>query len=221
MTGVKVCGITRREDAELAVALGAVAIGFVFAPSPRRVAPEAARAIADGLPPSVERVGVFVDADAPSLRAIAAAVPLTRLQLHGGEAPALAAWLPLAVTRALSGDADERELDAAIDAWRAARPDVRFLLDLPKGPRGVERSASTDELARSWERAAALARRVPLLLAGGLDATNVAAALARVRPAAIDVARGVEESPGVKDPRKLRELFAAVARFDREHGEST
>lgn len=219
MTGVKVCGITRQEDAELAVALGAFAVGFVFAPSPRRIAPEAARAIAAALPPGIERVGVFQDAEPADVRAIAAAVPLTRVQLHGDEAPAAAAQLPFALTRAFDGEL--ADLEARIEAWLAARSDVRILLDLKKGAgTGAASDAAPDaaRLARLWDRAATIARRVPLLLAGGLDSENVAAALARVRPAAVDVARGVELSPGIKDRSKMESFFQSVARFDRERG---
>jgi phosphoribosylanthranilate isomerase len=216
MTAIKVCGITRREDAELAAALGAIAVGFVFAPSPRRVTPEAARAIAAALPPSIERVGVFQDAEPATLRAIAAAVPLTRIQLHGDEATAAASGLPVALTRAFDGEL--ADLEARIVAWRAERPDDRILLDLRKRADARERAPDPARIAALWERAAALARRLPLVLAGGLDASNVAAALARVRPAAVDVARGVEEKPGIKDRAKLEAFFHEVARFDREQG---
>jgi phosphoribosylanthranilate isomerase len=216
MTAVKVCGITRREDAELAAALGAFAVGFVFASSPRRVTPESARAIAAALPPGIERVGVFQDEELAKVRAIAAAVPLTRVQLHGDEAPAVAAGLPFLLTRAFDGEA--ADLDLRVDAWRAARPDVRILLDLRKPLDASGPAPDPARIAAHWERAAALARRVPLLLAGGLDASNVAAALARVRPAAVDVARGVESEPGVKDRTRLEAFFGAVARFDREQG---
>jgi phosphoribosylanthranilate isomerase len=205
MTRVKICGITRVDDARLAAELGAAAIGFVFADSPRRVTVDAARRIVAALPVHVDRVGVFVDASRAEIVEVAAAVSLTRVQLHGREPPELAAGLPGALTRTLRADDDEAE----IARWRFARPDVHFLLDRHK-----DAAEGEESLPILWQRAAVLARVVPIALGGGLTPQNVTTALERSRAAAVDVARGVELAPGRKDRAKLRSLFAAIAAFD-------
>jgi len=204
MTRVKICGICRLEDAELATDLGAAAIGFVFAPSPRRIRVEDAAAIARALPPYVERVGIFVAAGRDEIERAMAQARLTRVQLDGSSRPELAADLPGALTCALR--ADDPQIEASVAAWRALRPDTHFLIDLPKDQAPAEESM--------WSVAARLARTLPLTLAGGLNADNVFRALLRVRPRAVDVARGVEARPGIKDAGRLRAFFAAVAGYD-------
>jgi phosphoribosylanthranilate isomerase len=214
MTRVKICGITRREDALLAAELGASAIGFVFAPSPRSIAPAAAAAIAAALPAHVDRVGVFVDASAAEIVAIARSVRLTRIQLHGHETPDFAIDLPGALTRSLLFDAED--IEATIARWQAARPDVHFLLDAPKdGGVWLRDNESPAEMIESQIRLRRVTRRTPFVLAGGLTPDNVKDAIIVMQPVAVDVARGVEAKPGVKDPELLRDFFAAVRAGDR------
>jgi phosphoribosylanthranilate isomerase len=198
---VKICGITRRQDAERAVALGATAIGFVFWPSsPRRIGVEEARAIARSLPTSVLTVGVFVDAPAEEIEATTARVGLGAVQLHGSEPASLAAALSARVIKAVAlGSA---EADAEVEAWTG----TTLLLDAHDPVRRGGTGRVVD-----WTRAAEIARRHEVILAGGLTAANVADAVRHVRPAGIDVSSGVEQSPGVKDPVKLAALFGALA----------
>jgi tryptophan synthase beta subunit len=199
---VKICGITRLEDALLAAELGASAVGFVFSPaSPRRIAPEEARAIVEQLPVTVAAIGVFVD-EAPDLvRDTARLVGLSAVQLHGRETPEAAAVVGSRVVKALPASA---EGIAAIDAW--PRP-VTILVDAAGGGR----PGGTGMLA-DWPVAAEMARRRPIFLAGGLTPGNVAEAIRRVRPVGLDVSSGVESAPGVKDAAKMRRFFDAVRR---------
>jgi phosphoribosylanthranilate isomerase len=200
---VKICGITRVEDALHAVNLGATAIGFVFwTSSPRAVSPEKARAIVAELPASVTSVGVFVNASAQEIEAASGTARLDAVQLHGEESPELARSLSRRVIKAIPLDADAEQ---RINDW----PDTMVLLDA----HDRERRGGTGRVI-DWDRAAAIARRREVILAGGLGPVNVAEAIARVRPAGIDVSSGVESSPGVKDPEKLRALFEALSRVE-------
>jgi phosphoribosylanthranilate isomerase len=194
---VKICGITRLEDAEAAVAAGAGAIGFVFWPtSPRFVDSEHARQIAAALPPFVTTVGVFVNQPLDYVNEVASAVRLGAVQLHGDETPQFAAAVSSPVIKAVSiGRAD-------IQAWP---PRVMLLLDAYDP---IERGGTGRTI--DWTAAAGVATRRTILLAGGLTPDNVAEAVARVRPFGIDVSSGVERAPGIKDHRRLRALFEAV-----------
>ena len=197
---VKICGITRAEDARLAASLGATAIGFIFWPSsPRAISPLRARAIVDALPASVTTVGVFVNAGRDEIEAAADEANLQAVQLHGDETPDLARSLSRRVIKAitLAGDIDER-----VNEW----PGTMLLLDAHDAAKRGGTGRVID-----WDRAAAIARTHDIILAGGLGPGNVADAVARVRPAGIDVSSGVESSPGIKDPGKLRALFDALA----------
>jgi phosphoribosylanthranilate isomerase len=198
---VKICGITRPQDAERAVALGATAIGFIFWPSsPRRVSPESARAIGRRLPSSVMKVGVFVDAPAEELKQTVRAAGLDAVQLHGSESPAVARDLGVRVIKAIAlGSPDA---DAQIASWTG----TTLLLDA----HDPVRHGGTGRVVDS-ERAADIVSRHEVILAGGLHPGNVAEAVRRVRPAGIDVSSGVEQTPGVKDLVKLAALFDALA----------
>jgi phosphoribosylanthranilate isomerase len=199
---VKICGITRLEDALAAVAGGAQAIGFVFWPaSPRCVGVETARAIVAALPALVTPGGVFVNQPADEVNEVADRVGLGAVQLHGDETVDDAARIGRPVLKAFAiGDATRAE-DA--DRW----PDrVRLLLDVQDPARRGGTGRTID-----WTRAAAVAARRQVLLAGGLTPDNVAEAVARVRPLGIDVSSGVESAPGIKDHRRLRALFDALA----------
>lgn len=200
---VKICGITRDEDARLVVALGADAVGFVFWPeSPRAIGPVRARAIGERLPPAVARVGVFVDPTPALVREVVHDAALTLVQLHGDESIDEYLDCGVALVKAVSVH-DEDALDRA-----AALPaDVLLLVDA-HAP--IERGGTGRRADWSW--AARLAARRRIVLAGGLTPDNVASAIDRVRPWGIDVSSGVEAAPGVKDSRKLRAFLDAVLR---------
>jgi tryptophan synthase beta subunit len=199
---VKICGITRVEDAMLAAELGASAVGFVFWPgSPRYVDPARARAIVSRLPPFVAAVGVFVDQPVGHIRAVVESVGLGAVQLHGNESPADAVGVGLRAIKSVR--ADEATL-AEMDRW----PETVMLLADAADP---TRRGGTGTQA-DWGVAARMASKRPLGLAGGITAENVEAAIRTVRPAAIDVSSGVEASPGVKDAGRMRGFFAAVRR---------
>jgi phosphoribosylanthranilate isomerase len=198
-TRVKICGVTRREDALLAARLGADALGLNFWPGSKRyVHPEAARAIVRALPPLVVAVGVFVNPTRDEVLRAVEASGVGVAQLHGDEPPELCASLPCPVIKAfrVSGPASL----AALAAY-----DVQgVLLDAPAP--GYGGSGMTFD----WALAAEVAASRPILLAGGLSPDNVAAAIRAVRPWGVDVASGVEASPGVKDPEKLRRFIDAA-----------
>ncbi|MFO7693833.1 MAG: phosphoribosylanthranilate isomerase [Vicinamibacterales bacterium] len=204
-TRIKVCGITRVDDALRAAALGVDALGFVFWPkSPRFLSPRAAAAIAAALPPFVATVGVFVDQPLDEIRAIAAEVGLSAVQLHGDEPAGMWTRVPGRCIRAV-GAVDG--LDAAeIAAWPAA---VWPLLDAHDPDRRGGTGRTID-----WDLAARVARARRIILAGGLDAFNIRDAIARVGPFAVDVSSGVEREPGVKDAARLRAFVEGVAAAD-------
>ncbi len=201
MTRVKICGITNREDALAAAEAGADALGFVFAPSARRIEPSAAAAICRALPPFVARVGVFVDEAVEGIRAIARTCGLTAIQLHGAEPPCyaeeLAEWQVLRAVRLRN-----EESLAELERWRCAG----FVLDayvegLPGG---------TGQTAR-WDIAREAAHRGHrVILAGGLTPGNVADAIVAVRPYGVDASSGLEREPGRKDPPRIAQFLHAV-----------
>lgn len=198
---VKICGITTPEDAVLAVELGATAIGMVFWPSsPRCIDPEQARAIVEALPHHVTIVGVFVNQTMEAL-SIARRVGLDALQLHGDERVDDYFDLPVPVIKAIA----VRDMRSVNEA-SALPKHVAVLLDAHDPIRRGGTGTQVD-----WSIAAAISRRRPVLLSGGLNPANVAEAIAAVRPNAIDVSSGVESEPGRKDPAKLRALFAALS----------
>lgn len=192
---LKICGITNAEDAAAAVAGGANAIGFnFFARSPRCLAPEQAAAIAT--PAGVRRVGVFVNEAPTRIAEIARIAGLDTAQLHGDETPA--------------------DYPAGIATWKAVRVDEGFdiapwagcpaealLLD---GPAGVLYGGAGQ--AFDWKLAGGLAH--PVVLAGGLDASNVARAIALARPWGVDACSRIERAPGRKDHQKMNEFLSAA-----------
>lgn len=200
---IKVCGLTRRVDVDAAVAEGVDALGVVLWPSsPRAVSVETARALFRGLPPFVTRVGVFVNAGAAEVAEAVRRIGLDVVQLHGDESPADYAEVGARLARAVALETD-REVEATAE-WPE---DVQVLVDAADTVRrgGTGRPAD-------WTRAEQLARRRPVVLAGGLHAANVGEAVSAVRPWAVDVSSGVESAPGVKDRVRLREFVAAVRR---------
>jgi phosphoribosylanthranilate isomerase len=194
---VKICGITRAEDALAALRLGADALGFNFWPASRRyVAPAAARAIVSRLPPFATTVGVFVNQPEEEIRAIASASGVQVLQLHGDEPPDLCARLPWPVVKAIPVD-QVRALSRLLSYEVSA-----FLLDTPS--RGFGGSG----VPFDWSLAEGVSDVALVILAGGLDPDNVADAIRAVRPYAVDVASGVESEPGVKNVSKMARFIA-------------
>ena len=198
---VKICGITRLEDAQLAVDLGASALGFVFWPgSPRFIEPAQARSIVRSLPPFVTPVGVFVDQSQEHVNAVASLVGFGAVQLHGHETPAYCEGIRQPVIRAI-GIEDTMD-PLAVTNWPAG---ITLLLDA----RDDEKHGGTGRIV-NWTLAGRIAAMRPTILAGGLQSDNVGAAVDAVRPYAVDVSSGVEARPGVKDPRRMRAFFQAI-----------
>ncbi|MCC6007867.1 MAG: phosphoribosylanthranilate isomerase [Rhodobacteraceae bacterium] len=208
---VKICGITRPEDVDAAAGAGAEYIGFVFfAPSPRALSPARAAPLAQRAPAGLCKVGLFVDVDDATLTAILAEVPLDLLQLHGAETPDRVAGiraltgLPVMKAVGIAAAEDLPRLDAH------ARAADMLLVDA-KPPRGAALPGGNG-LAFDWRLVAGRRWPVPWMLAGGLDARNVAEALRLTGAPAVDVSSGVEASPGVKDPARIADFLAAVGR---------
>jgi phosphoribosylanthranilate isomerase len=207
---VKICGVTDLEDAELAVELGAWAIGMVFhEPSPRRCSVEQGVRIGRALRRRVELCGVFVNPTFEELALRTEELGLTMLQLHGDEGPAFCAEAGrrtgARVIKAIqvAGAGDVQELERYHVDFQLA--DARA-----KAPGHRELRGGTGETF-DWGLLAGRHSRIPLILSGGLGPENVAGAIARVHPFAVDTASGTERSPGHKDEDKLRAFFAAVA----------
>ncbi|MDD3800891.1 MAG: phosphoribosylanthranilate isomerase [Desulfuromonas thiophila] len=196
MPRVKVCGITRLEDAHAAIAAGADALGFVFYPaSPRALSCAAAAAICRQLPPFVARVGLFVNAPAALIHGTIQACGLDTVQLHGDETPdqcRIAGVKRIKAlrlrTRADLAGWQDYPVDAwLVDAWSATA------------------YGGTGERGR-WDLAAELAGQCPLILAGGLTPETVVEAVRQVRPFAVDVSSGVESAPGIKEVFRLEQF---------------
>lgn len=214
-TRIKICGVTRVEDARLATDLGAAAIGLNFvASSVRYLQPEQARTIAAALPPTAAAVGVFANAAVAEIKQILALTGIQTVQLHGAEPPEhIAALAPIPVVKAFRWHgAPTREMlgDYLAQCDRLGVLPVAILLDTYQAA-----ALGGTGTAWSWAEAANLSLPLPLWLAGGLNAANVAQAIAALRPAAVDVAGGVESAPGRKDPERLAAFVQAVKAADR------
>ncbi|MBI2834645.1 MAG: phosphoribosylanthranilate isomerase [Acidobacteria bacterium] len=197
---VKICGVTRAEDAWLAAELGASAIGFIFWPkSPRFIEPEAAARIVETLPAKVTPIGVFVNQARDHVESVARIVGLGAVQLHGQEGREFCDRLLRPVIKAVTVGQDD--LDEAC-TWP---PHVTLLIDA-RDPVLVGGTGRTVD----WHAAARIARTRRVLLSGGLRPDNVQAAIRTVAPYGVDAASGVEAAPGVKDSAKLRAFFRAV-----------
>lgn len=197
----KICGITRVEDALIAAHAGADAIGLVFyAKSPRLVSISQARQIVEALPPFVTTVGLFVNATRCEIAEILDAVPLDVLQFHGDESPADCEWHHRPWFKALRVSPD---VDIAAEAERFSGASALLLDAFVAGVPG-----GTGECF-DWNLIPADLPK-PVILAGGLTCENVQAAIARVRPYAIDVSGGVESSKGIKDAAKVRSFVQRV-----------
>lgn len=204
MTKVKICGITRFEDAEAAVGLGAWAVGFILWPnSPRACDPGVAAGIAAELRRRTQLVGVFVNPSLEQVTRAADAIGLTHVQLHGDEGPAFA------------GEVARRTGTKIIKAARVASgADLqaleRFHTDLHLLDTGGSTLRGGTGRAWDWDLARRRRSAVPFILSGGLTADNVAEGIGALRPYAVDVASGVELAPGIKDRARLDAFFAAV-----------
>jgi phosphoribosylanthranilate isomerase len=201
-TRVKICGITRIEDAMAAAQAGADAIGFVFDPkSPRHVHPDQALKIARSLPPYVTIVGLFVNAAPDTIEGVLSHVPLDLIQFHGNEKPEQCRRYHRSYIKAIhmKPDVDLREMA------RLYGDATGLLLDTY-----VADVAGGSGQAFDWNR---IPRDLgkPVVLAGGLTPENVAAAVRKVRPFAVDVSSGVEQSKGIKDAKKISDFIDAVA----------
>ena len=197
---MKICGITRAEDAHAALQLGANALGFVFWPkSPRFVDCDRATAIIATLPPEVMTVGVFVNQPVREINELAARAGLTAVQMHGDESIADVRGITRPMIKAVTPASD----GSVEPEW----PDEITLLVDAHDP--VHRGGTGTRA--DWIAARALARRRKVLLAGGLNPANVADAIAQVQPFGIDVSSGVERTPGIKDHQRLADLFSAIA----------
>jgi phosphoribosylanthranilate isomerase len=212
---VKVCGLTRLEDAELAVSLGAWAIGMVFyEPSPRRCSLEEAQRITGALRRQVELCGVFVNATLDHVVGVSEQLGLSMIQLHGDEGPAFC------------GEAARRTGTRVIKAVQVAgmgdvRDVERFHVDFhlldarSSDPDRHKLRGGTGETF-DWGLLRERHSSIPMILSGGLDPENVGQAIAAVHPYAVDTASGTESAPGQKDPDRLERFFAAAVPPARE-----
>lgn len=205
VTAVKICGITRLEDAFAAVRAGAHAIGLVFyKEGARYVAPAAAGAIIRALPPFITTVGLFVDAPAEEVRSTLAQAPVQLLQFHGEETPEYCRQFGRPYVKAV-------RVRRGVDLLQYARDyhDAKaLLLDAY-----VEGTRGGSGIAFDWSLVPA-GLPLPVILSGGLTAENVGDAVRRVRPSAVDVSSGVESARGIKDAAKITAFIAGVRNAD-------
>jgi phosphoribosylanthranilate isomerase len=211
MTRVKICGITSTSDAKAACEAGADAVGLNFySPSPRAVSVASAVEIRTYLPGGVQAVGVFVNTDPAGIIEVCRAVQLDAIQLHGDEPPGVVAEL----ARTLP----------IFKAWRVGSDFSLAVLGEYPSASGFVFDAADPSPSQyggtghpaDWEVAQRAARTHRIILAGGLNAENVADAILRVRPYAVDVASGVETAPGAKDHHRLREFVREARRADQQ-----
>ena len=199
-TRVKICGITRRQDAEFAVEIGADALGFVFySPSPRAVTIAQVQQIIAGLPPFISIVALFVDAEVAHVKACLSALPIGVLQFHGNESADYCEQFNQPYMKALRMR-DGIDLKAEVGRYKSASA---ILLDSYQA--GVP--GGTGKVF-DWSLISDIT--MPLILAGGLDAKNVAMAIEQVQPYAVDVSGGVEQEKGLKDKKKMKDFMQEV-----------
>lgn len=200
MTRIKVCGMTRREDVETAVAFGVDALGFILAKSPRRVSLERVRELTGGLPPFVSTVAVVMNPTPDEVADVVASGLFSHIQFHGQEAPAMLSGLPVKTIKAF-GIASAKDLER-VAAYGAADT---FLFDARVG----EVSGGTGQTF-DWSLLKCVAQDKPFILAGGLGPENVAEAVRACRPAAVDLNSRLESEPGKKDPERMRQAVRRI-----------
>jgi phosphoribosylanthranilate isomerase len=194
---VKICGITSEEDALLAIAMGADAVGFVFAPSPRQMSPSAVQAITRRLPPEITTVGVFRDERPQTVVDTVHRAGLKVAQLHGSESREDCGYVSVRVPAVIKVfQAGDRRIARAGEYGAAI-----IMIDSPSPGSGK---------VFDWRLAEGVPRGRRLVLAGGLDPSNVAEAIRTVHPWGVDVSSGVESAPGKKDPTKIRAFVQAA-----------
>lgn len=204
-TAVKICGVSRIEDALVAARSGAHAIGLVFyRPSSRYVTPVQARDIIRALPPFVTAVGLFVDATETEIRETIAVAPVGLLQFHGGETPEFCRRFGLPYIKAVRVRPETDLLQYARDFHDAKALLLDAYVEGTHG--GTGRSFDWSVIPRTLT--------LPVVLSGGLNARNVAGAIQQVRPWAVDVSSGVEAAPGIKDAAKVAAFIAGVRNAD-------
>jgi phosphoribosylanthranilate isomerase len=201
MTRIKLCGFTRAQDVRAAVGLGVDAIGLNFARGPRRIDEVLGAELARLVPPYIQAVALFVDADLARIRTVLRATRCTSVQLHGDEPPELAAAL-------------RRELPVVKAARIAARADLERLRGYPADAFLLDAAVTGAHggTGASWDHSllAGVDLGAPVVLAGGLRPENVAAAIRTLRPHAVDAASGVESAPGIKDHGAMERFVSAV-----------
>lgn len=212
---VKICGLSTAETLDVALEVGANAVGFVFfPPSPRHIAYEAARALGARVKGRAQKVALSVDADDATLDAVVEVLRPDALQLHGKEPPARVSALKrrfgLPVMKAIPVEAHS-DL-AAVDAYAGVAD--RLLFDA-RAPREATRPGGLGK-PFDWRLLENLDPGIPFMLSGGLDAGNVAEALRITRASAVDVSSGVERAPGEKDPDKIRDFVRAARAAEAE-----
>ncbi|MBW1702979.1 MAG: phosphoribosylanthranilate isomerase [Deltaproteobacteria bacterium] len=206
MVRVKVCGITSKEDALLAVKLGVHALGFIFAPSPRLVTPEVVRSIICDLPPLVQTIGVFVNENPDRIKEIMRFCGLDMVQLHGDESPEICEGLMPLTIKAI-----RLRNESILEETGAFFGKVRALLfdTYSEEKRGGTGKALDWDLAVRAKQAG-----MPIILAGGLNPANIEDSILAVRPFAVDVNSEVEERPGKKSPLLMKELMEKIRRIN-------
>lgn len=192
---VKICGITREEDALLAVAMGADAVGFIFAPSTRQLAPSRAADIVKRLPPEIVTVGVFRDEAPQRVVDIVNQTGLRAAQLSGHETAEETSWI-------------RRRVPVVIKAFPGGDPALAKAASYGADVVMLDSASPGSGQVFDWSLAEGAPSGLRLLLAGGLTPDNVAEAIDRVRPWGVDVASGVEAAPGVKDATKVRRFIS-------------
>jgi len=199
MTRVKICGITRLEDALLAQESGADALGFIFySKSKRYIDPEKAADIISRLNPFIMKVGVFVNENVSGINNISDQCGLTHVQLHGGESPNIVSRINRSIIKAINFS---QNLVSDIALWQGR--DILIDSGSKEIPGGTGKTLP-------WEALQALKLQHPFILAGGLSPDNIEKALAMLSPAAVDISSGVESAPGIKDPELVKQFIEKV-----------
>jgi phosphoribosylanthranilate isomerase len=207
MTWIKICGITNIEDGLKAASLGVDALGFIFAPSPRRVIPSTVRKMIQSLPAAVLKVGVFVNQRFSEVEEIAAYCFLNLLQFHGEESPGYCQKFPLPVIKTIR----IKDFESLNDMERY--PDATILLDTYSPVK-----AGGTGIPFPWEIALKAKEKRNFILSGGLNPDNVGEAISKVRPWGVDVSSGVETVPGKKDLFKMIDFVKEAKKADEKAG---